>query len=209
MARLRAALQVLLFSLPLVFLAIFYFYPLLAILRISFISDGRWQGEAIGETLRQPFFWQVLWFTTWQAALSTLLTLLIGLPLAYLFAHYTFPGKTLVQALLTIPFVMPTVVVAAAFTALLGERGLANQWLQAALGVHEPPLQLAGTIWIILLAHAFYNVSVVVRTVGVFWATLNPRLGEAAAVLGATAGRRFWEITLPLLIPSILAASLL
>jgi thiamine transport system permease protein len=207
--RTRAVARLLLFALPLVFLAIFYFYPLIAILRMSFMTDGQWRVEGVLETLRQPFLWRVLWFTTWQAAASTGLTVLIGLPLAYVFAHYTFRGKSILQALLTIPFVMPTVVVAAAFTTLLGERGVVNQWLQTLLELEAPPLQLVRTVWIILLAHAFYNVSVVVRTVGGFWANLNPRLDEAAAVLGATPRRRFWELTLPLLAPSILAASLL
>ncbi|MCB0186723.1 MAG: iron ABC transporter permease, partial [Caldilineaceae bacterium] len=123
--------------------------------------------------------------------------------------RYEFAGKSIVQALLTIPFVMPTVVVAAAFTTLLGDRGVLNQWLQSALHTVDPPLQLVGTVWIILLAHAFYNVSVVVRNVGAFWANLNPRLTEAAAILGASPWRRFVEITLPLLLPSIIAASLL
>ncbi|RIK41886.1 MAG: iron ABC transporter permease [Chloroflexi bacterium] len=209
MDRLRGVAHLLLFALPLAFLVVFYFYPLFVILRISLVDGGQWRLEGIAETLRQPFFWQVLWFTTWQAAASTLLTVLIGLPLAYVFAHYTFRGKSILQALLTIPFVMPTVVVAAAFTTLLGERGVVNQWLQTLLDLPAPPLQLMRTVWIILLAHTFYNVSVVVRTVGAFWANLNPRLDEAAAVLGATPGRRFWAVTLPLLLPSILAASLL
>jgi thiamine transport system permease protein len=202
-------LRTILYTLPLLFLAIFYFYPLLSILRVSFLPEGRWQGAEVGALLGQSYFWGVLWFTVWQAALSTLLTLLVGLPLAYIFAHYEFRGKGLLQALLTVPFVMPTVVVAAAFTTLLGDRGVINSWLQALFDLGEPPLRLTRTVWLILLAHLFYNVSVVVRTVGTFWRNLNPRLAEAAAVLGATPRRRFWTITLPLLLPSILAASLL
>src|SRR5205823_3532137 len=65
------------------------------------------------------------------------------------------------------------------------------------------------TIWIILLAHVFYNVSVIVRTVGGFWASLNPHLQETAAVLGANPRRLFFAVTLPLLLPSVTAASLL
>lgn len=204
----RRYLPPLLYSLPLLFLALFFFYPLFAILRLSFSTntDG---GAAIGALLRQPFFWQLLWFTTWQAAASTALTLLCGLPLAYCFAHYTFPGKTLLRALTTIPFVMPTVVVGAAFTALVGRQGLLNAWLQNFFHLETPPLQVTGTIWIILLAHAFYNVSVIIRTVGGFWATLSPRLREAAAVLGAPPWAIFWRVTLPLLLPSIIAAALL
>lgn len=199
----------LLYTIPLLFLAIFYLYPLVSILRVSLLPEGRLNLAGIGEMVSQGYFWKVVWFTTWQAMISTLLTLLLGLPLAYLFAQYAFPGKTFLRALTTIPFVMPTVVVAAAFTTLLGDKGVINQWLQVALHLDEPPLRLLQTIWIILLAHAFYNVSVIVRTVGGFWANLNPNLQAAAAVLGANPRRRFFEVTLPLLLPSIAAASLL
>ncbi|MEZ4711021.1 MAG: iron ABC transporter permease [Caldilineaceae bacterium] len=207
--RLWQAGQLLLYSLPLLFLALFFFYPLLAILRTSFWGEQGTSWRAIGDLFIQPFLWQVLWFTCWQALVSTALTLLVGLPLAYLFAHYTFPGKLLLRSLLTAPFVMPTVVVAAAFTALLGSNGLLNQWLQLLPGMPDTPLHIGGTIWGILLAHLFYNVSVVVRTVGSFWENLNPRLGEAAAILGASPMRTLHEITLPLLLPAILAASML
>ncbi|MBX3011829.1 MAG: iron ABC transporter permease [Caldilineaceae bacterium] len=203
-----ALLKYLLYSLPLLFLVCFFFYPLLSILRLSFAGlEGEGSG-ALG-LLRQEILWPILWFTTWQAAASTVLTLLFGLPLAYLFAHYEFPGKALLRALTTIPFVMPTVVVAAAFTALIGRQGLVNQFLQQLLPLERAPIQLLGTVWIILLVHAFYNVSVIIRTVGGFWATLSPRLREAAAVLGASPFMVFWRVTLPLLLPSVIAAGLL
>jgi thiamine transport system permease protein len=209
MMRLARLPLYILYAFPLLFLGAFYFYPLAAILRVSFAPEGVWGFAGIAETVTQPFFWRVLWFTTWQAVASTLLTLLMGLPLAYLFARYRFPGKTLLRALTTIPFVMPTVVVAAAFTTLLGPAGIVNEWLRAVFDTEAPPIQLLQTVWIILLAHVFYNVSVIVRTVGDFWANLNPRLEEAATVLGAAPLRRFWEITLPLLLPSIIAGGLL
>lgn len=199
----------LLYSLPLLFLAAFFFYPLWRILALSFLGDSGELFAPIQNLLGGTFFWELLWFTSWQAAASTLLTLAIGLPLAYLFAHYAFPGKTLLRALTTIPFVMPTVVVAAAFTALIGRQGVVNQWLQQGLRLDQPPLELLQTIWIILIAHAFYNVSVIIRTVGGFWSSLNPQLRAAAAVLGAAPWQLFRQITLPLLMPSIAAAGLL
>jgi thiamine transport system permease protein len=204
--RLRAVALGLLYALPLLFLAVFFFYPLLRIMQVSFAGEGDWRALA---TLGRPFFWQVLWFTTWQATVSTLLTLIVGLPLAFVFARYAFPAKGIVRALTMIPFVLPTVVVAAAFTALLGDRGVINQSLRTLLGLAQPSLQLEQSIWMILLAHVFYNVSVIIRTVGGFWANLNPRLEEAAAVLGADRLRLFRRITLPLLMPSVLAAALL
>jgi len=150
-----------------------------------------------------------LWFTTWQAALSTLLTVLVGLPGAYVFARYVFPGKPLLEALFTVPFVLPTVVVAVAFTALLGPRGWLNLALMDLLGLARPPLELQGTLTAILLAHVFYNAVLVVRMVGTQWANLDPALVEAARMLGANRWRAFREVTLPLLGPSLGAAALL
>ncbi|MCE7989367.1 MAG: iron ABC transporter permease [Caldilinea sp. CFX5] len=206
--RLRV-LSYLVYTLPLLFLALFFFYPLVSILRLSFGAPGEGIGQIITTVVGQGFFWELLWFTTWQAAASTALTLFLGLPLAYAFAHYDFPGKALLRALTTIPFVMPTVVVAAAFTALVGRQGVINQWLQSLFNLASPPFDLLGTVWLILLAHAFYNVSVIIRTVGGFWANLSPRLREAATVLGASPLVVFFSVTLPLLLPSIIAAGLL
>jgi thiamine transport system permease protein len=199
----------LLYALPLLFLAIFYFYPLLSILSLSLAPQGRLDLSGVQALWTRPYLAQVLWFTFWQAVVSTGLTLALGLPAAYVYARYDFPAKSLLRALTTIPFVMPTVVVGAAFVTLLGPRGVVNDWLMSALGLAQPPVDLLYTVWIILLAHAFYNATVVVRIVGGFWANLDPRLGEAAAVLGAPRWRRTWEVTLPLLLPSITAASLL
>ncbi|MBK8899578.1 MAG: iron ABC transporter permease [Anaerolineaceae bacterium] len=189
--------------LPLLFLLIFFFYPLGNILRLSLTA------EALGELVVRPSFRRVIWFTVWQAALSTGLTLLLGLPAAYLFARYEFRGKTVLRALTTIPFVMPTVVVAAAFRALLGASGPLNRLLMVGFNLESPPVQLDQTLTIILLAHVFYNVTVVVRLVGGFWGNLNPRLVEAAQTLGASPRRAFVEITLPLIRPSLISASLL
>ncbi|WP_420644456.1 ABC transporter permease [Candidatus Leptofilum sp.] len=189
--------------LPLLFLAIFFFYPLGNILRLSLTA------EALGELVIRPSFRRVVWFTVWQAALSTGLTLLIGLPAAYLFARYEFRGKTVLRAITTIPFVMPTVVVATAFRALLGVNGPLNRLLVSGFDLPVPPIQLEQTLTIILLAHVFYNVTVVVRLVGGFWGNLNPRLVEAAQTLGASPRRAFWEITLPLIRPPLISASLL
>lgn len=199
----------LIYLLPLAFLAVFFFYPLGVVVWQSFAPDGRLDLRPLSTLWRESYFLRSLWFTTWQATLSTLLTLLLGMPVALVFARYRFPGKPILQALTTIPFVLPAVVVATAFTAFLGSRGWLNgllmQWFDLARG----PVRLQNTIWIILLAHAFYNTTVIIRVVGSFWSSLDPRLAEAARVLGGNRVRVFWEVTLPLLVPSIIAASLL
>ncbi len=149
-ALMRRGLLAGVFALPILFLAIFYLYPLWAIFRVSFGGQIGANTDTIWKQLITSYFWEVAWFTTWQAALSTLLTLALGLPLAYVFASFRFPGKALLRALLTIPFVMPAVVVAVAFSALIGRGGLLNQWLQRLLMLDSPPIQLEQTIWLIL-----------------------------------------------------------
>ena len=173
------------FALPGAFLAVFFAYPV-----VTIIGRGLWPGghldlSPIGDVLGDSTYRGIFWFTVWQAALSTLLTLALGLPLAYVLARYRFKGRPIARALVTVPFVLPTVVVGSAFLAL---------------GV--TPSVLA-----ILLAHIFFNMAVVVRAVGGLWSHLDPRQEEAARMLGATRRRAFTSVTLPLLRPALAAAA--
>jgi thiamine transport system permease protein len=195
--------------LPLAFLAIFFFYPLMVIFARGLAPTGTLDLSAFGTIIGSSFYRETFWFTLWQAAVSTLLTVLVALPAAYVFARFTFRGKTLLHALTTIPFVLPTVVVAAAFSALIGPRGWVNELLKRLLNVDYAVIDIQSTIWIILLAHIFYNFTIVLRLVGGFWSNLDPQLEQAARVLGANRWRTFFEVTLPLLKPALLAASVL
>ncbi|MCB2224758.1 MAG: iron ABC transporter permease [Actinobacteria bacterium] len=186
--------RVLLVGVPLAFLGAFFLWPLASILWTSLVPGGRFDAGAFGEVLTDGGLLGVAWFTLWQAALSTALTLAAALPAAYVFARYEFPGKRLLRAAATIPFVLPTVVVGTAFLALAGPNG--------ALGI-----RLDGTVWAILAAHVFFNYAVVLRTVGGLWSHLDPRLEEAARSLGAGRWRTFTTVTLPLLRPAIAAAA--
>ncbi len=203
------AIRYSLFLLPIVFFILFYFYPLGAILKLSFAPAGGLDISALAKLVRNSHYLRVLWFTTWQATVSTLLTLTLALPGAYIFARYDFAGKTTVKAISTLPFVLPTVVVANAFTALLGPRGLLNNGLMAWFNLSRPPIQLTHTVWIILLAHVFYNYSVALRIISAYWQNLPPDMEEAAKMLGASPRRAFWHITVPLLKPAIVAAGVL
>lgn len=205
----RLSLLVALWLLPLIFLGVFYVYPLLEITSLSFARAQGSSLASIWETVSAIRTREVLWFTTWQAALSTLITLLIGLPGAYLFARFRFRGKDFLRALTSIPFVLPTLVVAAAFNALLGPRGWINLGLMQLLDLQQPPIQFTNTIIAILTAHVFYNTTIVLRMVGDFWSHLDPHIGDAARILGANRWRVLREITLPLLAPAVLAAALL
>jgi thiamine transport system permease protein len=194
---------------PLLFLGLFYFYPLASILSASFARGSGGLLAPLAEALSTPSLRSIFGFTVYQAALSTLLTLLIGLPGAYLVARYDFPGKSLLRALTGVPFVLPTLVVAAAFTALLGPQGWVNQALVRLFNLSQPPVQFMYTLTAILLAHVFYNTTIVLRMVGDFWSHIDPRLGQAAETLGATPFQVLLKISLPLLMPAIATAALL
>lgn len=185
---------------PVAFFALFFAWPVVSIVERGLRVDGAWQFGRFGETLSRPEILDVLWFTCWQALASTGLTLLIALPGAYVFARFDFPGKGLLRAVVTVPFVMPTVMVGTAFLALVGRGGL----LDGLWGV-----RLDTTVWAILIAHVFFNYAVVVRTVGGLWAQLDPRQEEAARVLGASRWRAWRTVTLPALAPSVAAAALM
>lgn len=194
-----------LWLLPLVFLLVFFFLPLGRILGAA--GQGLLQtglSPTAGERLLRA-----LGFTFYQAALSTLLTILVGLPGAYVFARFEFTGKRLLRLLSTLPFILPTVVVAAAFNALIGPRGWFNLLAMEWFNLPTPPLNLLNSLPAILLAHVFYNTTIILRVVGSAWEQLDPRLEAAARVLGASPWRAFREITLPLLRPALLAAALL
>ena len=172
------------YGVPLAFLSLFFLYPLAAIVERGL----RGAGDSPVDVLTDPLTREVVWFTVWQALASTALTILVAFPAAYVLGRYRFRGRNLVGALVVVPFVLPTVVVALAFLAILPD-GIEHGWAP------------------ILVAHAFFNVAVVVRIVGTFWASLDRRVTEAAATLGASPTARFREITLPLLAPALAAAA--
>jgi thiamine transport system permease protein len=187
------------------FLLIFFFIPLARILFLSLdasvLTDSNFQTAS-----------HVLRFTLYQALLSTLLTFLLGLPSAYLFARFNFRGKPLLRALTAVPFMLPTVVVAAGFNALLGPRGWLNLLLSSLRNTqHATPeaIPFVGTLAAILLAHVFYNTSIVIRIVGNALTHLDPRLEQAARTLGADPVRVWTRLTLPLLRGPLLASGLL
>jgi thiamine transport system permease protein len=205
---LRNKFVFLLWLLPLIFLGLFYFYPLISILSLSF-ARGKDLFHPFAEVFLSPSLRGVVGFTFWQASLSTLLTLAVGLPAAYLLARYRFRGKSFLRALSGIPFVLPTLVVAAAFDALLGPRGWLNLSLMHLFNLEAVPIHFVNTFGAILIAHIFYNTTIVLRLVGDFWARLSPRIEQAARSLGASPWQTLRHVTLPLISPALAAAALL
>ena len=184
----------------------FLLWPLGSMLWRGIAPEGTLSFDAIAAVAGDRFYWERLAFTTAQAAASTALALLVGVPAAYVFALIRFPGRSIFRALATVPFVLPTIVVALAFQRLAGPSG----WMNDALGWFGlGPVQPLGTIWVILAAHVFYNVSIVLRLVSGVWANLDPTAGDAARLLGAGRLTAFRLVTLPALFPAIASAAAL
>lgn len=190
----------LLWVFPVFFLLVFFFFPLSKILSLTFNSSVFADETTMDITRR------AIGFTFYQAILSTLFTFILGFPSAILFACFDFPGKPFLRALTAIPFMLPTVVVAAAFNSLLGPRGFAF-FLSSFFA--SSSFQFQGTLTAILVAHVFYNTTIIIRIVGSALSRLDPKLEHAARSLGAGSFHTWWHVIFPLLRPSILSAALL
>ncbi len=182
MNRLPRWLVVALAAAPAAGLAVFYVWPFVRLLGEA-VSAG-----AIADTFGRAGTWEVIWFTTWQALVSTATTVVVGLAPAYAIARYEVRGRSVLVGLLTAMFVLPTVVMGAAFLALL-------------------PESLDRTVWAVIGAHVVFNQAVVVRVVGSMWEHLPTDMEAAAATLGASRWRVAREISLPLVRPAITAAA--
>lgn len=208
MSRLRYA-KALIYLLPLAFLGVFFVYPLLTLFDISLRPEGALDLSAFARLLTSDYYLETLLFTVYQALISTAATLLLALPCAYVFARYRFPGRSLLLALATLPFVLPTVVVALAFAAVLGERGLLNDMLRLLFSLEDAPIQLERSLAIIIIAHVFYNFSVALRIMTSYWSSLGFHAEEAARCLGANELAVWRDIRLPVIRPALFSAGVL
>jgi thiamine transport system permease protein len=164
---------------PLGFLAVFFVWPVVAILRLGLDEGG------VLSTLGTAGVWRLVGFTVAQAAGATAVAVLAGLPVAFLLARTNLPGLGLIRVIILVPFVLPSVVVGLAFRAMLP----------------------GGGVWAIVLANAFFNVAVVARTVAGLWTHLDRRAEDAARALGASRLRTFTGVTLPALAPAVGSAA--
>ena len=184
-------------ALPLAFLAIFFAWPVAALVARGFGGETGATFGAVADVLGSARTWRILRTTVTLAVLGTAASVALGIPGAYLLYAVRFPGRSLARALVTVPFVLPTVVVGVAWVAVLGPSG---------------PLAFLGwaeSLPAIILALVFFNYAVVVRTVGGLWGRLDPRAVQAARTLGASPARAFLTVTLPALMPAIASAAAL
>ncbi len=193
-ARHRLAIA-LLALVPLAVLSVFFLWPIGGMLDRGLRPDGTWALDGVAEVFGRGRTQRVLWFTIWSAAAATMAALIAGLPAAFALYRLQFPGQALLRAIVMVPFVLPTIVVGVAFDRIFDDGG--------ALAF----LDLHGSAVAIVAALAFFNVSVVVRTVGSYWEGLDPRPEEAAAALGASPVQVFLSVTLPALRAPLAAAA--
>lgn len=191
----RRAAYVALAVVPVAVVAVFFVLPVGAMLHRGLWPEGRFAPGAVLDVLARPRTGRVLWFTLWTSTTATAVAVALGLPAAYVLHRLRFPGRALVRAALLVPFVLPTVVVGLAVRELIAPSGI--------LGF----LGLDGTPAAIVVGLVFFNVAVVIRTVGVAWESLDRRPGEAAAALGASPWQVFRTVTLPALRPAVVSAA--
>jgi thiamine transport system permease protein len=177
------------------FLGLFFAWPVGSILRLGLVSDGSLDLSGFEQVFGRPRTWRIIGQTLAQSGTATVITVLLGLPGAHLLYRCRFRGRGLVRVLVTVPFVLPTVVVGVAFRNLLVEGGLLE-----GLGAD-------GTFAAVVAALVFFNYAVVVRTVGSMWAHLDPRPEQAARALGASPWQAFVSVTLPSLWPAVASAA--
>ncbi|MFA7499290.1 MAG: ABC transporter permease subunit [Leucobacter sp.] len=184
-------------ALPLAFLVVFFLWPVVSLVATGFWEDGELDLGGIPEVFGAPRTWRVIGNTLAQAGLATGCSMLLGVPAAYVLYRLRFRGQRVLRGILTVPFVLPTVVVGVAFSALLGPGG-PLEWLG-----------LDRTLTIVVLALTFPNIAVVARMVGGFWARLDDRPERVARSLGAGRFAAWRTVVLPALAPALASAAAL
>ena len=213
-------------------LLVVFYYPVATVLVESVVVDGVVTLAVFAELLRDPFYFGdlarvfaganplrvardflgpdrrigIVGFTAYQAALSTLVSVALGVPLAYLLARFEFRGRRTLRSLTILPFVLPSIMVAVGFVATFGRNGTLNAVL-GALGL--PPVQLMFTLEAILIAHAFYNAPLVARVTTAAWESVDASAVETARSLGAGPIRAFFDVVAPQVYPAVLMGAAL
>ncbi|PWI49225.1 hypothetical protein CEE45_02470 [Candidatus Heimdallarchaeota archaeon B3_Heim] len=195
---------------PISFLFFFFFIPLINIFALAFgiLDEGTiFTLSPLLDVLTHPLNRYFLIWDIQQALLTTFLCLLIGIPGSYILAHYKFPFRNTIRNLLTIPFILPPIVVLMGFISVFGHGSLINNFWKDLTGFRL--IDIYNTNEGIILAHIFYNIPVIIRITEIGWRNVNPELIAVAKSLKASNWRIFRKIQFPQLFPILAAASLL
>ncbi|WP_329034123.1 molybdate ABC transporter permease subunit [Streptomyces sp. NBC_00178] len=160
--------------------------------------------RSLPEQLTSPEVWDALRLSLICASAATAVSVVLGVPLAWLLARTDFPGRGFVRALVTLPLVLPPVVGGVALLLALGRNGIVGQWLDSWFGV-TLPFTTAGVV----VAESFVALPFLVISVEGTLRAADPRFEEAAMTLGASRFTAFRRVTLPLIMPGVAAGSVL
>ncbi|MEW5813936.1 MAG: iron ABC transporter permease [Spirochaetota bacterium] len=193
---------------PILFIIVFFFFPVTSIALYGLSDeDGHFTMARIVSLLSSPYYGRIIGFTLFQALISTIFSVGMGLPGAYILSHFDFPGKSIFKSITMIPFVLPSILVVLGFVLLFGNNGIINRLLMSLFHTTEPPLQILYSFKAIILAHVFYNFPVCTRVVSSVWEHIPPSLSQAARSLGASRLRIFFTVTLPQIFSGIMASA--
>ena len=182
-------------------LVVMFYYPVATVFVEAVVVDGVCTPEPLVDVLTSEFYLvDIFWFTAYQALLSTVASVLLGLPGAWVLARFEFPGRETLRSLTILPFVMPSIMVAIGFVATFGQNGTLNGMLGA---VGLPTVELLYTLPAIVIAHAFYNAPLVARVTTAAWESVDASAIETARSLGASPTRAFYDVVVPQLLPAI------
>lgn len=192
------------------FLILLFYLPLSLVLKTALFTDnGSFSLDNFSKVLSSEYNIRIISFTLLQSLLSTLFTIVLGLPGAWLLATKNFPGKKLLKAVSAVPFVLPSILVVLGFVIFFGNNGFLNKTFMNLTGSKEPVIRILYSLKAIILAHGFYNFPIVLRLVSNLWEKLDKSQANSAMALGANKTRLFFTITLPQILPAILASAAL
>ena len=158
----------------------------------------------LGRSLAQPEVGQALRLSLLSATLATAVSIVLGVPLAWVLARSRIRGRTVLRALVTVPLVLPPVVGGVALFLVLGRQGLLGRWLFEHFDVTIPFTTTA-----VVLAETFVAMPFLVISVEGALRAADARFEDAAATLGADRWTTFRRVTLPLVAPGIAAGAVL
>src|SRR5436309_6234533 len=180
----------------------------LVIYPILIVAADAAHPSALRDFFTRPGEWAALWASIWISLASVVLAAAIGIPLAFLFEWFDFPGRRTLGALIALPVVLPPLVGVIAFLFLYGESGFVTRALQTLLGLEQAPWRLQGPLAILLVhAYSMYVYFYLFTRAGL--AKLDVSMLEAAQALGAGRRATLWRVIVPLLRPSLVGAAIL
>ena len=183
-------------------------YPNFAVVTSSFQQNGQWTLANYRDVLSQRFVIEAILSSLVLSVATVLLCAGVGVPLAFLFERYTFPGRRIFAALAALPLVLPPLVGTVAFIFLCGESGILARGVQYVFRLQSSPWTLRG--WpALLLFHTYTMYPFFYVLTGAGLRRIDASLAEAARSLGASRSAVVGRVLLPQLTPSLIAAALL